>query len=379
MKRTLSLGLLLAGLATPAVAQIQAPVQKATTPQFAGVYHMGEGTLDRSATSPRLGPAVLFNNMILSGYYSVPGAGQEWIDEGGLLDRNAPIPGDPDPWDQINGFDFVYCSTEPDPTQNSGTISITFYDETVRCAGPPTWPTANCAYDIIGLPLGGATGNIQCWIVTVDLMCGFECPPDMSGEFRTEDLGVVDRLFGWGFIPAQNNTGPWLAKGGYRRDNSFTWFDPTTGAFIGCFWFGGFPFANFAMRLYGNPANQRYLNPPGAINPLCFSLDTEVIVGANVTFTLSPVDPNQWYWIVVSLADLPNPINLGAAGYVIIDPGQIIQTIPMGQGNGTVTLTIPGSASGLYVDVQLVCTSDSNPPNPGNVTGLSNAIWICIP
>jgi len=358
--------------------RIQPPVQKATTPRSAGVYRMAEGTLDRSAATPRGGPAVIFNNMTLSGYYSVPGANQEWIDEGGLLDRNTSLS------DQINGFDFVYCSTEPDPTQNSGTITITFYDDTVRCAGPPTWPTNNCAYDVIGLPLGGATGNIQCWIVSVDLQFGFECPPNHSfPDFRTEEMGVVDRLFGWGFIPWQNNTGPWLAKGGYRRDNSFTWFDPTTGAFIGCFWFGGFPFANFAMRLYGNPVDMHYLNPSNPVgqfnppNPLAMDSDDEVLAGGTITITMvAGWDPAKWYWLLASTDCRTPGLQLGANGELIIDHTTLLSMAPMP--TQTTTYTVPPRVRGFTIYLQSICLDNTNPPAANNVGPLSNALCFLV-
>ncbi len=360
-------------LAAGLTAQTQVPVHKATTPQFAGVYTL-DGGLQKSPVASRSGPAVLFNNMILSGYYSVPGAGQEWIDEGGLLDRNSTNLAETGtyPVDQINGFDFVYCSTEPDPTGNSGTIDITFYDETVRCAGPPTWPTANCAYSITGLPLGGPTGNIQCWIVFVDLEGGFECPPDLTSDFRTEEMGVVDRLFGWGFIPMQNNTGPWIAKGGYRRDNSFTWFDPTTGAFIGCFWFGGFPFANFAMKMYGYPVNTRVYDSPSnpGVNNVVLRIDAQPVPGNTVTFTATtPAGGGGGsYWFGASL----NSADLGIGGQQLLAGPAFLPPTPLPMSGGILTVTLPAMPPEVYC----IAAETTGPPSPGAMTGLSNGLKL---
>ncbi len=365
MLRNVLTGAAVLALTAGLTAQSQLPVQKATTPQFAGVYTL-DGGLQKTAVNGRSGPAVIFNNMILSGYYSVPGAGQEWIDEGGLMDRNTSLT------DQINGFQFVYCSTEPDPTGNSGTIDITFYDETVRCAGPPTWPTANCAYSIVGLPLGGPTGNIQCWIVTVDLGCGFECPPDLTSDFRTEEMGVVDRLFGWGFIPMQNNTGPWLAKGGYRRDNSFTWFDPTTGAFIGCFWFGGFPFANFAMKLYGNAVNVRAYDSPTnpLVNNVCLTINAQPASGANVTFTATTPagggGGSYWFAAALNSADLP------VGGQQLLAGPSFLAPTPLPMAGGVLTVTLPAMPPTVYC----IAAETTGPPTPGAMTGLSNGLKL---
>lgn len=238
-----------------AFGQSKIPVYKAAPPKFAGTYDMATGKLSQSNTS---GPRILYNNNTLTNYYSVPGADQEWIDEGQFCGQESV---------QINGFNFAYCSTEADATQNSGNITFTFYDDFTICAGPTHGGNfANggfvCAYDIVGLPLGDPNGVIQCWIVTIDLSGGFECPNALATQSQLSADESNGKLFGWGFIPRQNNTGPWIATGGKGADNAFVWFD-AFGIFQGCFWFGGTPFASFAIAFFAPPIGTFCYYPAG--------------------------------------------------------------------------------------------------------------------
>ena len=349
MFRTLITGAAALAIVASASAQTQLPVYKATNPKFAGVYRMDTG-LDASASAARSGPAVIFNNNVLSGYYSVPGAAQEWVDEGGLYDRDGLKLED-----QINGFNFTYCTSEFDPNGVGGTYIATFYDDNIWCAGPSTWPTAVCAYGLGGLPLS-PDGNLGCWIVTVDLMGGFECPPDLSTSFPTEgvpDINGAPRYFSWGGTWDVNNTGPWIARGGYRRDNSFTWFDTNTGTLAGCFWFGGFPFANFAMGMNGNAAGIKCYTGGGfgTPNQLGLTISGSITAGTSVTFAITnPLGLS--YWLVASRG--PANITLPSGAIVQIDPNNILNPTPLPMPGGVKTVTIPNNAPS-QVYLQALC------------------------
>ena len=185
-------------LVAGASAQTQYGVlHKAENAQFAGIYRPDTGFVSATPAG-RSGPDVIWNNNALSNYYSVPGALQEWVDEGALADRGV------DNNEQCNGFDFTYCSGTADATGNSGSGTYNFYDETTYCGGPVNYPTADCSYGIAGLPLGDANGNTQCWIVGVDLTGGYECnlsTDDANGKllnaitkgsFRASSIVSVD-------------------------------------------------------------------------------------------------------------------------------------------------------------------------------------------
>lgn len=252
----------------------QMTVNKTTaTPQFAGTFHPSTGLVNSNGGVAKLGPDSIFNNNILSNYYSVPGMDQEWIDEGILADRNSGST------DQINGMNFTYCSNEAVAIQNT----ITVYDEVTICGGPLAWPTADCAYAVGGLP-GQNNGAFACWIVTVDLT-GIEC------NVTTDP--AQNRYFGWGQAWDNASTGPWIASGGNGADNSFTWFDTNApnanAAFLGCYWFGGTPFANFAAQLFGNPVEtfsySSATNGRRADDNIVMTLDASAQAGATVTFS----------------------------------------------------------------------------------------------
>ncbi|KAA3611437.1 MAG: hypothetical protein DWQ01_04925 [Planctomycetota bacterium] len=345
-------------------AQAQQPVHKAVTPKHAGVYKMATGELQPANANERVGATVvIFNASELTNYYSVPGLDQEWLDEGSLLDRNAGN------WEQMNGMEFVYCSTEADATQNSGTVTFAFYDDTIVCTGPSNGGNFAlggylCAYDIVGLPLGDANGAIQCWIVTVDLQCGFECPPNLSFDWTTDNANT--KLFGWSFIPRNDNTGPWLSKGGTQAsgiDNSFVWFDQF-GALVGCFWFGGTPFANFAMKMTGNEDNARAYNPsaPGAGDDLCLNIDMSGWPPI-ISFVLKNVNATEDYYLVVSLgtAELSLP-----TGTLLVDHTNM-PVPPVAMPGGAVSVNA-GGGMGLTVYFQAVCVpAGSGPPSPSNL------------
>jgi hypothetical protein len=132
----------------------------------------------------------------LSNYYVLAGQLQEFVDEGILLDRNH------DSIEQLNGMEFTYCSIDPSPNGIGATIN--FYDETLPCQGPSSWPVADCSYSFDGLP-GGPNGNLACWTIELDLT-GFEC------DLTTDP--AAQRLFGWSTTWNQPASGPWLAQGG---------------------------------------------------------------------------------------------------------------------------------------------------------------------
>ena len=250
-KALLLLPTALVWLAPAAAAQTQLPVHRAVPPKYAGTYKVATGEFIPAAGARNVdgnANVVIFNNTTPTSYYAFPGNNQEWIDEGILNDRNAAYR------EQIGCFEVIYCSTDP---AASGTIIYTFYNETIECTGPtggvPGQP--NCAYALSGLPMGTPTGGVECWIVTVDLTGGFECPNNTSEHFRSTGAHPANPLFGWGMLPEIDNTGPWLRKGGKGTTNDFVWYDRNSGTNVGCFWFGGAPFASFSMKMWGYQEN----------------------------------------------------------------------------------------------------------------------------
>lgn len=341
------------------IAQSQAPVYKAVPPQYAGTYSLLTGELTQSTT---FGPSTLYNNNSLTNYYSIPGLDQEWIDEGRFCGQEDV---------QINGFNFTYCSTQADPTQNSGTITFTFYDDLVICTGPTNGGNyVNggflCAYDVVGLPLGDPNGGIQCWIVTIDLVGGFECTPYLSSQTcYASDLTADEangKLFGWGIIPRDNNTGPWLASGGKGSDNSFVWFDQL-GIFQGCFWFGGAPFASFAFTAFGPAEKTEAYYPCNPVpTPGTDSDNTLFVINSNAGGILSTSYSGDVLNAFIIAGAVPNDQTVGALGTLLISLPPLFPT-PEDYGGGTYSNT----PVGMTAYIQVVETANGLPPNMGNL------------
>jgi len=288
----------------------------ATAPQHAGVFHPKTGLIPASASS-RFGPDLIFNNSTLQNYYAVPGAGQEWIDQGSLLDRNQ------NGIEQVNGLNFTYCSEYVDPSQNSLNSVYRLYAEESYCRGPVNWPTSDCSYAIAGLPGGLTNGTVQCWFVELNLSGGFEC--DLDARPSTG-------LFSWSNTFDQDHSGPWLAEGGLNSKNAFVWYDSSAGngnEFQGCFWFGTPPWGGFATQLYGNP-NEVFSLAVGANDPgrdMYLQVSNQALVGGSVTVTAHEFDqtPITNSRLIVSTALDMNGLQIPGVGGIHVGRGAAIR------------------------------------------------------
>ncbi len=251
------------------------------------------------------------------------------------------------------------------------TTTITFYDETIRCGGPPNWPTADCGYILDGLPGGDPNGALQCWRVTVDLVGGgFEC--DLTTD------AASNKLFGWGGRYNNDNSGPWVSWGGNGADDSFTWFDPTNanGSFVGCFWWGSLPHASFAMQLYGNPRNAfatySLSEGAGADDQLVLSTDVEAVPSGQVvlsTSDLSGFPVLTVMWVSQTLVDHNLSASFGIDAHELAEwSTRITDILPPAANN--VVVVPPGAAGVYYLQAMQL--------NAGAPVALSNAVEIWI-
>jgi len=355
MFRNILTGVAVIALVAGAGAQqkAQMTVKKAATPQFAGVYTPSQGFVSSNPNS-RSGPDVLHNNMTLSNYYSVPGAYQEWVDEFAMADRGV------NDTEQLNGFDFIYCSSEVDSaTGNTGTCTLNFYDENIYCGGPVNWPTADCSYAIAGIPMTDANGNFACWIVGVDLQGGAEC------NLTTE--GAAMKLGGWGAVWDHGNTGPWLASGGYGNGDAFTWFDTLTGTLTGCYWFGGVPFAGFGIQMYGTVDDTQayYSSAPDVNDTLTYSCPTAVVGGSTATFEVADPASGADYRMIAA----PNSLEMGFNdGTLLVDYFNRFNGSPFLMPGGSLTVNVPSLSGSVYTQAAETMGSATN------VTAFSNGL-----
>ncbi|TAH38236.1 MAG: hypothetical protein EYC70_06330 [Planctomycetota bacterium] len=355
-----------------AAASAQAPsLERAVPARFAGVYRVADGTLlpPDAPNGARSGPSVLFNNMLHTVYFATPNPGEEWVDEGGLLDRN------PCGQDQINGFDLPYCSAEPDATGNSGTLTIRFYDEMALCSGPPAWPAANCGYLITGVPLGSPTGDTRCWTLRVDLSGGFECPATLAQSFGTASTSM---LFGWSIVVHQPVTGPSLRTGGYLTYDTVATF-ARPGGYLGCRSFGFFPSARFGMKMYGPlPNGMRYRSQdpayPRPLDTLELITTLPIEQGRPATWQVTAPQAGRSYWLVLSTLPQDRGV-LGGQGTLLVSLADMATAQPIAMPNGVGFLNLPfNPPARLYVQA----VETNGPFSPANVTALSNGMTHCF-
>ncbi len=359
-------------------AQQSQPVQEigATPVQYLGEYQLATSTW--SGAAHRRGTRVLYNCTTQGNYFSWVGnsfatnANHLWIDEGMIQDSNALAV------DQLNGFDFAYCSADLDPTANSSGIRIVFYDDYVPCTAPPA---STCDYTITGLPLS-STGNTQCWAVSVDLEGGFECTTDPAAMFRTTESGVADRSFGWAFganpgLSLMNNTGPILSLPcpnpvllngcGTGNQNFFYWDDPAA-VWTGCYWFSGVPWASFHMKMLAGPRNAFAY---GHSNNTLALTSTDFAPGSSITFTASGHNPGSALYLVAA----------PAAGSLALPQGELVVStafypgmpLAMNAGTGSLTASVPLAVAVAYVQA----AETTGPPTFGALVALSNGLY-CV-
>ena len=342
----------------------------------------------------RVGTRVLYNSQSPGNYYSNVGntsqtaPDQEWIDEGILPDTSNQL------WDQINGFDFSYCSTDLEPLGNQCSVGITFYEDYIPCSTPLS--AATCAYLISGLPCS-ISGNIECWAVSIDLMGGAECTATPGDFFATtgavaNPLGNVNGNFGWGFTPnpgaaGMNDTGPILSfpcpnpvsgcsSGSLQGNQNFFWWEDPTAVWTGCYWFGGVPWASFDMKMLAPSLCSFSYYGAGGNTLMLTSTDFFNTTGGNTTWTMTGGNPGDTYWLGISLGTA----NIMLANCeVLIDPFQlagpgVVPMVPDGAGGASITLTTPPLPAQIVVYTQVFCTGDGNPPNASNITACSNGL-----
>ncbi|NQU48909.1 MAG: hypothetical protein HQ519_09710 [Planctomycetes bacterium] len=310
-------------------------IEKAVTPQYAGTFSPQTGFIS-TKNQNRMGTDLVVNNAIQSNYFAIPGMDQEWVDNNILMDTNG------NGFESVNGLIFNYCSTDINPLGLQQTIHV--YDDSVYCNGPVNWPVADCSYNITNLP-GSTNGMTTCWEIEVDLI-GVECD-------LTDGHGGSA---GWGQVWDNNLTGPVLSSGGNGQTNSFTWFETNTKIFIGCYWFGGSPWAGFDMQMYsGNSA---------------LTLTTTGSPGGPMTFDVSGATPQEIVALMYAYGRGAHVVNNPISGNIVVtglaDRGFDVADYHDADHNGNYSFSaFVSSAAANLVSVQAIDASND---------GLSNVV-----
>ncbi|MFK5957046.1 MAG: hypothetical protein QM477_11445 [Planctomycetota bacterium] len=360
--------------ASPLTAQTQLSTGtlNPTTSVQHGTYSMKDG-FELTTTSYRSGPETIFNNPGPSSYFVTMPAGEEWVDEGAFPQRGL------DATEQVNGFDFSYCSLLADPVGNAVTVTVNLYMDTVQGVGPSTWPTAECSYQLAGLPGDTSLGGISCWAVAIDLEGGFECtlPQEAIPGGNSTFFGI-----GWQYSDAGASglSGPFLSGMGYGSQDYIEVFD--AGGYVGNFGFGGGPNAqaNFPVVLYGNGIlDTSVVNAevPDSGDILVLSSDQEFRTGTQVTWSLrGAATPGVAYAMVVgsdgSSAGFGALAGLGTT--LLVNPGSILTPpTPLGMSGINPSVQTP-ALPGLPPTIYAQAFGFSGGVGIGNATEASNAL-----
>ena len=205
-------------------------------------------------------------------------------------------------------------------------------------------------------------------------------PAELSfGPSTTQNTYVLAQAFGQMMQPGEAivvtnqdheaNTGPWLASGGYGNLDAFVWYDTTTGANVGCYWFGGIPFAGFACGMQGTADDTQayYSSAPGAADYVQMS-STAVAAGGSATWTVDNPAAGMNYSIIAAMSSAELSV-LG--GTCLVGYPNLIGGTPRVMAGGSFTTSVPALAGDVYT--QAVEHSGSS-ASGATVTGFSNGL-----
>ncbi|PCJ52695.1 MAG: hypothetical protein COA70_11930 [Planctomycetota bacterium] len=398
MKRTLTAVLaslvLMTGLSAAQAVSLQGRLHRTVSPTN-GTYNLTTG-FELGAPTFRSGPATIFDNTDgVNYYFSTLPPTEEWIDSFAFVADE--ISG----FEQINGFEFQYCSMFPDPQGNMVTAEIRFYEDDPGFMEPTGWTdliagtvqNSACAYILPGLPGDISGTGTTCWFMNINLACGFECsvPQEITPGGVTEFNGV-----GWMMRDPSGgfNTGPILGSNihrtfwGYGSRDLFTIMDlADVGAeFQGTFFWGINPktLIQFNIILYGDGIpDTDVINPdtPNTGDVLCLGSDMEFRNGNAVTWALddlggTAVFPSAAYAMLVGTSGSSAGFGsiAGPGTTLLVDPGSLVTPpTPLVMGGIVPSVTTP-SLPGLPPTIWAQAMGFNGGIGPGNAAEASNAL-----
>lgn len=355
--------------------------QKAPDLQYAR-YDMQTGLEILTGPQPRSGPETIFNNRDGGApYFFTLQALEEYVDECAFALRD--LDGD----EQINGFEFSYCSSTPDPgTLDVVGLEVRFYQDTVFGAGPTNWGSGD--EDVYSLNLPGDTSGTgrSCWSISIDLEGGFECtvPQETVPGGFTDFVGIGWRLTqGDADIFLDSNLQP--AVPGYGSQDYIEFYDlsqPPGSEYLGAFFFGGAPKAqaSFDFALYGDGILDTDVvnhDLPDVNDTLRLDVDSEMRAGSQVTFSVNNPIPGTFVLIVSTALDpaqttvAPGVTGLLDFNSILTPPGPILMT--SAPSASFTTPSLPGLPPTLYLQAFEL---SGMPISPSNVIAGSNALQV---
>lgn len=236
--------------------------------KHAGIYHAATGTWTRiRGNQANIGPDVVYNNSLESGYYynnaSGPQAGLEFFGTGNIptAASNGSFATSPDRTRYtINCFEFAYCDFGTTPA--SSAWAFKFYDSATPCQDPTVAPVASLVFQnlpSLGLALPGNNG---CWSVIFDLSGMEFCLEGDGGQLNPGwDLDNPDLdSFGYSidYVGPAPNAGLLLAGDPDNDESGYNALNPNNGTLCNPAFCPAAPIPT--------GGNATYFNPPGLCN-----------------------------------------------------------------------------------------------------------------
>jgi hypothetical protein len=332
----------LAILASVATAQQQVPVQKVT-----GVKSFQIGVAQPKSTS-----AVVYTNTLNTGYYSVPGPGEEWIDYGSARDLS-PLP---------EHGTIIYGSLGYATSSLTGPGLVRWRTYDGYTGGCTSLSPGGLDVSISGLPghifTTGGTG----WTVGLNLAGAGACFYLPTGPF------------GYSMTFSDSLSGP-LLRSGDSSANRFDWIFASTGS-CGTYWFGGSPWAGFHTEFIGWKASASA--GLGANGPIALSIAGNSCPGGAITISIASTPPAAFSAVGIGIvigAGIGGPLPGGVAWDIGLAPGVPPISAILGLFPGTISFpatTPAGAAPGAVFAAQWV-------QKVGPVVSTSNVAVLYVP
>ena len=284
----------------------------------------------RGGSASKSLPRVIYANTIFSGFYSTPGTGEEWVDQGVIaaaLDH-----------DTVTELTLGYATTNP-----STDLRFRVYPGyTGFCGfrGP-------AAFDLTlsGLPGSINPGVAVAGFVSVDLNALGEC------------FYLAEGPFGYSYSYADDHSGPLISSGGYGNRNHFDW-TPASAPGSCQSYFHGSPWVGFYAELRAHDGQDSFAG--GCGRGVALELEGVTCPGGLLSFTVSGAAPADLWALALGTS-----IGAGFGGHVggcPIDVLPIVPILPMGT-LGSQPLTIPAVvtlASGTTLGIQVITRSPAS-------------------
>ena len=340
----------LASAQSPTLARPPSPVTRA--PRHA-TLDMATGVLTRDADDKAVSLTTVFANTDFSGFYGVSSsAGEEWLDWGSIGTTSGSA--------IVGSFQFAYGTSALATTIGPGIfLCANFYaGATGWCAESGLGIVPDAQFCFSGLP--GATSSTYAWIVTVNLVGGyeFELPRGPFGFGMT----FFDTLTGPLLCYAGSPAGGFDAEG---QEDAFDIYVPdvATGT-CGTYWFGGVPsnFSSWWLEIAkadrsGGPLALCSWYCGSGVNANGFTVVSAPVLGETFTTSVTAASGNIGAFLAAYASPLTVATSWGELLVNVADPAGELLGFPVALGNpAVISMNVPINLTlgGLQFFVQAV-------------------------